>query len=97
MFGCRSLHLFSSFAGWSLSENNWAMHQFYDYSRIKFSIVSLTFFFRLGLLLSVSRLSSFSVWAFQAVSGVVSLLWHGSQAGPVIDWPCHLYVSTSCH
>jgi hypothetical protein len=27
MFGCGSLHLFPSVAGWSLSDDNWARHQ----------------------------------------------------------------------
>lgn len=67
----------------------------YEYSRI-LGVIALTFF---------SFFSS--VWfyprslALQEVSGVDSLPWHGSEAGPVIHWlatltPAHLVGRTHC-
>jgi hypothetical protein len=42
MFVCGPLHLFQSAIGGSVSNDNWARHQFYEYIRISFGIISLS-------------------------------------------------------
>lgn len=77
MFGCGSVHVFSSAAGESLSDSD------HEYSRIALGIITLFFPVIFGFILGLSA-TQFLVSGPLGSIGVGSLLWHGPQAGPVI-------------